>query len=70
AVARIDAPRQSSWSEQSIQEVDESMSFSPWHGLEAHRTLGGVMRVRKPSYEHSAGFRSQHNVCPIHEPKV
>jgi hypothetical protein len=70
AVARIDVPRQSSWSEQRVQEIDESMSFSPWHGLKAHRPLGGVMRVRKPAYEHSAGFRSQHNGCPMHEPTV
>jgi len=67
AVARIDVPRQSSWSDQRIQEIDESMSFSPWHGLKAHRPLGGVMRVRKPAYEHSAGFRSQHNGCPMTE---
>ncbi len=46
AVARIDIPRQPSWSEQSVQEIDEAMAFSPWHGLEAHRPLGGVMRVR------------------------
>ncbi|MFH7468074.1 catalase, partial [Pseudomonas syringae pv. tagetis] len=58
AVARIDVPRQSSWSEQSIQEVDEAMSFSPWHALEAHRPQGGVMRVPKPAYENSSGFRS------------
>ncbi|AKF44982.1 catalase family protein [Pseudomonas syringae pv. syringae] len=69
AVARIDVPRQSSWSEQNVQEIDEAMAFSPWHGLEAHRPLGGVMRVRKPAYEHSAGFRSQHNGCPMHEPR-
>ncbi|SDW02987.1 Catalase [Pseudomonas syringae] len=69
AVARIDVPRQSSWSEQSVQEIDEAMAFSPWHGLEAHRPLGGVMRVRKPAYEHSAGFRSQHNGCPMREPR-
>lgn len=69
AVARIDVPRQSSWSEQSVQEIDEAMAFSPWHGLGAHRPLGGVMRVRKPAYEHSAGFRSQHNGCPMREPR-
>ncbi|RMT99975.1 hypothetical protein ALP36_04812 [Pseudomonas syringae pv. coriandricola] len=69
AVARINVPRQSLWSEQSVQEIDEAMAFSPWHGLEAHRPLGGVMRVRKPAYEHSAGFRSQHNGCPMREPR-
>ncbi|WP_268800455.1 catalase family protein [Pseudomonas huanghezhanensis] len=68
-VARIEVPRQGSWTESRRQEIDEGMSFSPWHGLAAHRPLGGVNRVRKPSYQHSAGFRSQHNRCPMHEPR-
>ncbi|PWE40414.1 hypothetical protein C9I49_23990 [Pseudomonas prosekii] len=33
------------------------------------RPLGGVMRVLKPSYEMSAGFRAEHNGCPIREPR-
>lgn len=68
-VARIDVGRQSSWSEEKINEIEEKMSFSPWHGIAAHRPLGGIMRVRKPSYEMSAGFRALHNGCPIHEPR-
>jgi hypothetical protein len=68
-VARLSVPRQGSWTESRQQAIDEGMSFSPWHGLAAHRPLGGVNRVRKPSYEHSAGFRAQHNGCPMHEPR-
>ncbi|MBD8622060.1 catalase family protein [Pseudomonas sp. CFBP 13727] len=68
-VARIEVPAQAAWSEEAIQTINEQMSFSPWHGLAAHRPLGGVMRVRKPTYEMSAGFRAQHNGCPIHEPR-
>ncbi|WP_263264623.1 catalase family protein [Pseudomonas sp. RIT-PI-S] len=69
AVARIDIPRQPTWSTERVSEVDDGMSFSPWHGLAAHRPLGGIMRVRKPAYEHSAGFRGEHRGCPIHEPR-
>lgn len=68
-VARIQVKPQPSWSEESVREIDDGMAFSPWHGLQAHRPLGGVMRVRKPSYEMSAGFRATHNGCPMHEPR-
>jgi hypothetical protein len=68
-VARIEVPAQAAWSEESIQTINERMSFSPWHGLAAHRPLGGVMRVRKPAYEMSSGFRATHNGCPMHEPR-
>lgn len=69
AVARIDVEPQAAWSGDKVREIDDSMAFSPWHGLQAHRPLGGVMRVRKPAYEMSAGFRAQHNGCPMHEPR-
>ena len=68
-VARIRVPQQVSWSAERVGEIDDGMAFSPWHGLAAHRPLGGVMRVRKPAYEHSAGFRGKHGGCPIHEPQ-
>lgn len=69
AVARIEVDPQPSWSGEHVQDIDEAMAFSPWRGLAAHRPLGGVMRVRKPAYEMSSGFRAQHNGCPIHEPR-
>jgi hypothetical protein len=50
--------------------IDDGFSFSPWHGLAAHRPLGSIMRVRKASYEVSSGFRASHNGCPIHEPRT
>jgi hypothetical protein len=68
-VARIEVEPQTAWSRENIQEIDDGMAFSPWQGLAAHRPLGGVMRVRKPAYEMSAGFRGEHNGCPIHEPR-
>lgn len=69
-VARIHVPRQPAWSPEHVSEIDEGMAFSPWHGLSAHRPLGGIMRVRKPAYEHSAAFRGKHQGCPISEPQA
>ncbi len=68
-VARIAVPPQPAWSEARSAEIDEGLAFSPWHGLAAHRPIGGIMRARKPAYEMSAGFRADRNHCPIHEPK-
>ena len=68
-VARITIPAQPAWTDARAAAVDDGMAFSPWHGLAAHRPIGGIMRSRKPSYELSAGFRATHNGCPIHEPQ-
>lgn len=70
AVARITAPAQETWSIEGVAAIDDGMSFSPWHGLAAHRPLGAVMRVRKAVYQSSANFRAEHNRCPIHEPRI
>lgn len=35
----------------------EHLVFTPWHGLQAHRPLGGINRMRKAVYEASAKFR-------------
>ncbi|MCS3472995.1 hypothetical protein M2401_006763 [Pseudomonas sp. JUb42] len=68
-VARIDVDAQPAWDDEKVRAIDDAMAFSPWHGLQAHRPLGGVMRVRKPSYEMSSDFRASHNGCPIREPR-
>jgi hypothetical protein len=39
--------------------VDDGMSFSPWHGIAAHRPLGSIMRVRKMAYEMGRRFRAE-----------
>lgn len=69
AVARIQIPAQPGYTEEGVRKVDQDMAFSPWQGLAAYRPIGGVMRVRKAAYEHSADFRRQHSGCPLHEPK-
>ena len=68
AVARITAPRQPAWNEARARQVDDGLAFSPWHGLAAHRPLGGVNRARKKAYEGAAGFRAEKNRCLIAEP--
>ena len=69
-VARLTVSPQDSWSAEGIAAIDEGAAFSPWHGLAAHRPLGSVMRARNTTYVGSARFRSEHNGCPIHEPKA
>lgn len=68
-VARITVPPQVAWSEARSAVVDDTYSFSPWHGLAAHRPLGAIMRLRKAAYEMSAQFRAAHNGRPIQEPR-
>lgn len=68
-VARIKVAPQSAYDEGRRHVLDQAMAFSPWHGLQAHRPIGSIMRARKPAYEMSANFRSSANKCPIHEPK-
>ena len=67
-VARITAKPQTAWSEARSEAVDDHMMFSPWHGLAAHRPLGGVMRVRKAVYEAGRKFRAEHNGKTVSEP--
>ncbi len=68
-VGRITAAPQSTWNEARAKAVDEGYSFSPWHGLAAHRPLGSVMRVRKAAYEAGARFRAA-NGPAIAEPRA
>jgi hypothetical protein len=69
AVARITAEPQLAWSESRASAIDDGMSFSPWHGVTAHRPIGSIMRVRKMAYEMSANFRAAHNSRRIEEPR-
>ena len=69
AVARITAKSQDPWSEENYNKIDTGMSFSPWHGIAAHRPLGGIMRVRKSIYERAVAFRGGRNGCPMTEPR-
>jgi hypothetical protein len=68
-IARITVKPQVAWSEARSSAVDDGMSFSPWHGLAAHRPLGGIMRVRKAVYESAKKFRAEKNGQVIEEPR-
>jgi len=68
AVATIRVPSQSGWNWNRANVLDDRTAFSPWHGIEAHRPLGALMRARKPAYDASRDLRSRLNGCPIHEP--
>ncbi len=70
AVARITVPPQPAWSEARAAAGDDGLSFSPWHGLAAHRPLGSVNRARRRAYAEAASFRAERNRCPIHEPRA
>jgi len=67
-VATLRCEPQDSWSADKVATVDEGLRFSVWTGLAAHQPLGGVNRVRKPVYDHSAQYRERFNGCPLHEP--
>ena len=41
-----------------LRERCERLVFTPWHGLEAHRPLGGINRLRRTVYEASAMLRN------------
>ena len=46
----------------------ENLSFTPWHGLDAHRPLGGVNRVRRHVYEAVSALRHALNNAARDEP--
>ena len=67
-IARLSAGPQTAWSPARSAAVDDGLGFSPWHGLQAHRPLGELMRLRKLSYETSQRFRMQHGKTTGREP--
>lgn len=69
-VARLTVEPQTAWSQERSAAIDDGMSFSPWHGLAAHRPLGSIMRLRKTAYEASAGFRAKRSGRAIVEPRT
>lgn len=66
-VARLSVAAQPAWSLDNKDAIDDGLAFSPWHGLVAHRPLGGIMRVRRPVYAALQAERSARSGCPFHE---
>lgn len=67
-IATLKVEPQPAWAYGASEKTEDALSFSPWHGLAAHRPLGGVNRARKSTYEYSADYRGKFNGCPVHEP--
>jgi hypothetical protein len=55
-VARLHIPRQPAWT-QAREAAADRLRFTPWHGLEAHRPLGQIMRARRFVYDALAQAR-------------
>ena len=69
-VATLEVPAQIAWQDGVSQQTEDALSYSPWHGVAAHRPLGGVNRARNSPYRFSADYRARFNGCPIHQPRA
>jgi catalase len=65
-VATLSVEPQAGWTHGRSEAQEDRLSFSPWHGLSAHRPLGAVNRARRTLYDFSADYRSGVNGCPAH----
>jgi hypothetical protein len=67
-VATLRIPRQEAYSPARRVFGDDVLSFNPWCGIEEHRPLGAIMRLRKSVYAQSSRFRHEMNAQPRIEP--
>jgi catalase len=67
-VATITVAPQETYSDARQLFADERLSFTPWHGLAAHRPLGGVMRSRLKAYQEASKYRAIRNGRELVEP--
>lgn len=68
-VARITFPRQKADSFYRRVFADDVLSFNSWRGLDAHRPLGSINRLKKKVYDASSDFRHKVNDAPQVEPR-
>jgi hypothetical protein len=68
-VARIVVPPQPAWDAARADASDRRLSFSPWHGLAAHRPLGSINRLRQQVYANAQHFRAQHSGGSLAQPR-
>lgn len=64
-VATLRVEPQDTWAEDKVRRIDETLHFSPWNALAAHKPLGGINRARRRAYKHSSDFRVRVNGCPF-----
>ncbi|MEE4026037.1 catalase family protein [Gordonia sp. PKS22-38] len=67
-VAVIRYPRQNPYTPERRAFGDDVLSFNSWRGLDAHRPLGSINRLKKRVYEASSQYRHQVNHAPMLEP--
>jgi Catalase len=68
-VARLTIPKQA-FDTIERDNFGENLSFTPWHGLDAHRPLGGINRARRMVYETISELRHRLNHMPRAEPSA
>ncbi|WP_422776210.1 catalase family protein [Pseudomonas mediterranea] len=59
-VARIKVPPQD-FDTPKLNLACDNLSFNPWFGIEAHRPIGGINRLRKAVYEAVSDYRHSRN---------
>ncbi|WP_174298485.1 catalase family protein [Sphingomonas bacterium] len=67
-VATLVVEPQAAWVRGVTDKTDDALAYNIWHGLAAHRPLGGINRARNETYRKSSAFRGNYNGCPMHEP--
>lgn len=67
-VAKVVYPKQNPYSALRRAYGDDVLSFNSWRGLEAHRPLGSINRLKLKVYEASSDFRHRMNRIERHEP--
>ncbi len=67
-VAKVVYPKQNPYSALRRAYGDDVLSFNSWRGLEAHRPLGSINRLKRRVYEASSDFRHAVNHIDRHEP--
>ncbi|BBX92077.1 catalase family protein [Mycolicibacterium boenickei] len=67
-VAKVVFPRQNPYSALRRAYGDDVLSFNSWRGLQAHRPLGSINRLKLKVYEASSDFRHKMNHIDRHEP--
>ena len=68
-VATIHYPRQTAHSEALQRFGDDQLTFNSWRGIDEHRPLGGINRLKLRVYEQSSIFRHEANNEEYVEPK-
>ena len=69
-VATVQVEPQIGWRHGETERTDDALAYNIWHGVAAHRPLGGINRARRDTYRFSADFRGRFNGCPLHEPSA